>query len=75
MVAKCLNCNSFIAYPDGPTANTWVSMYKDLFPQKCRCYNLYVDQEDKRITYDDSSVVQIWNTVSESWMPVEEAIL
>ena len=45
-------------------------MYKDIFPQKCRCGNIYIDNDDERIAHDDSSSVQVWNTVSESWMSV-----
>lgn len=68
MVTKCRSCGWHIFYPDDPNANQMVTLYKTLFPRSCRCGNVYVDDDEKKIVYDDSSSVMIWNTIEQDWV-------
>jgi hypothetical protein len=68
MVAKCRSCKWHIFYPDDPNVYQMVALYKSLFPNSCKCGNVYVDEDERKITYDDSSSVMIWNTIEQDWI-------
>lgn len=70
MVARCTSCKKIVVYPDVSNTTTGVKLYIDLFGEKCRCGNVYIDHEEGRIAYDDSSSVVIWNTIDQDWMAV-----
>ena len=68
MVARCRSCKGYIAYPDMPDMGNPVPLYRELFPQSCKCGNVYVDDDERKIAYDDSSLVVVWNTVAQDWV-------
>jgi len=68
MVVKCKSCKGFIAYPDDTNMGDPIPLYKGLFPQSCGCGNVYVDDDERKIAYDDSSSVVIWNTIAQDWV-------
>jgi hypothetical protein len=70
VVARCRSCSKYVAYPDDPGSSAGLKLYAEIFPQKCRCGNVYVDQDEQKIAYDDSSSVLIWNTVDQDWMSI-----